>query len=109
MAFVQYVCSYLQKRMVLRLGWNPGRRDLYADAELLKHAAHLPVLQQALEVAQPRPVVPYYPPLSAIAQRRLNGVLAGRYDVADALQEAEREIDALLARYGWQGQRQRTP
>ena len=100
-AFVEYVCSYaVQKRMVLRLGWNPGRRDLYTDPEILHHAPHVPVLQQALQAAQPRPVVPYYPQLSAIVQRRLNGVLAGRAEAAAALQAAEREIDALLARYG---------
>jgi multiple sugar transport system substrate-binding protein len=86
--------------MVLQLGWNPGRRDLYTDPEALQHAPHLPVLQRALQAAQPRPVLPYYPQLSAIAQRRLNGALAGRYDAATALQEAEREIAALLARYG---------
>ena len=102
MAFVQYVCSYsVQKRMVLRLGWNPGRRDLYTDPEILQQAPHLPVLQQALRIATPRPLLPYYPQLSVIAQRRINGVLARRIDAASALHEAEREIAALLARYGW--------
>jgi multiple sugar transport system substrate-binding protein len=102
MAFVQYVCSYpVQKRMVLRLGWNPGRRDLYTDAEILQQAPHLQVLQQALRIATPRPVLPYYPQISVIAQRRINGVLARRSDAASALYEAEREIAALLARYGW--------
>jgi trehalose/maltose transport system substrate-binding protein len=102
MAFVRYVCSApVQKRMVRQLGWNPGRRDLYTDPELLRQAPHLPVLQQALQAAKPRPLVPYYPPLSAIVQQRLNGVLAGRYEAANALQAGEREIAALLARYGW--------
>jgi trehalose/maltose transport system substrate-binding protein len=102
MAFVRYVCSApVQKRMVRQLGWNPGRRDLYTDPELLRQAPHLPVLQQALQAAKPRPLVPYYSPLSAIVQQRLNGVLAGRYEAANALQAGEREIAALLARYGW--------
>lgn len=101
MAFVQYVCSApVQKRMLLRLGWNPGRRDLYADPEVLQHAPHLPVLQKALQTAKPRPVLPYYSQLSAIVQGRLNSVLAGRYAAAGALREAEREIAILLARYG---------
>ena len=102
MAFVQYVCSYpVQKRMVLRLGWNPGRRDLYTDAEILQQAPHLQVLQQALRIVTPRPLLPYYPQLSVIVQRRINGVLARRIDAASALHEAEQEIAALLARYGW--------
>jgi multiple sugar transport system substrate-binding protein len=100
-AFVQYICSYpVQKRMVLHQGWNPGRQDLYTDPELLQHVPHLPVLQQALQAALPRPVVPYYPQLSAIAQRRLNSALAGRATAAEALREAEQEIHALLSRYG---------
>jgi multiple sugar transport system substrate-binding protein len=100
MQFVQYVCSYaVQKRMVLQLGWNPGRRDLYNDPDVLQQVRHIQVLQHALQAAQPRPVLPYYPQLSAITQRRLNGALAGRYDAATALREAEEEIAALLARY----------
>jgi multiple sugar transport system substrate-binding protein len=100
LAFVQYVCSYpVQKRMVLRLGWNPGRRDLYTDPEILQQAPHLQVLQQALQIATPRPLLPYYPQLSVIAQRRINDVLARRTDAASALQAAEQEIADLLARY----------
>lgn len=101
-AFVQYVCSYpVQKRMVLRLGWNPGRRDLYTDPEILQRAPHLPVLQKALEIATPRPLLPYYPQLSVIAQRHINGVLAGRKNVSSALPEADQEIASLLGRYGF--------
>jgi multiple sugar transport system substrate-binding protein len=101
-AFVQYVCSYpVQKRMVLRLGWNPGRRDLYTDAEILQRAPHLPVLQKALEIATPRPLLPYYPQLSVIAQRHINGVLAGRENVSTALPAADQEIATLLERYGF--------
>jgi multiple sugar transport system substrate-binding protein len=97
---VRYVCSYaVQKRMALQLGWNPGRQDLYADAEIVQRAPHIQVLQQALHNAQPRPLLPYYPQLSAIAQRHFNAVLAGREDVTTALQAAERESNALLARY----------
>jgi multiple sugar transport system substrate-binding protein len=98
--FVTYVCSYpVQKRMVLRLGWNPGRRDLYTDPEVLQRAPHLQVLQKALQIATPRPLLPYYPQLSVIAQRWINRVLAGKADAATALREADREIAALLARY----------
>jgi multiple sugar transport system substrate-binding protein len=60
----------------------------------------LQVLQQALQIATPRPLLPYYPQVSAIAQRWINAVLAGRVDAAAALQAADREIAALLARYG---------
>jgi len=49
--------------------------------------------------ARARPAVPYYTQISDIAQRWINAVLAGRIEPRDALQQAEREIAALLARY----------
>lgn len=99
--FVAYVTSYEgQKNMVLRLGWNPGRRDLYRDKDVLEKLPFLEELGDIFLHAKPRPAVPYYPQISDIAQRWINGVLAGRVGPAHALRQAEREIEALLARYG---------
>jgi multiple sugar transport system substrate-binding protein len=49
--------------------------------------------------ARARPTLPYYTQVSDIAQRWINAVLAGRIEPRDALQHAEKEIAALLARY----------
>jgi multiple sugar transport system substrate-binding protein len=100
LAFVKYVTSYKgQKKMVLLLGWNPGRQDLYHDPEVLKKMPFLTELRDIFVHARARPVVPYYTQISHIAQRWINAALAGRYTPEDALQHAEKEIAALLARY----------
>ncbi len=100
LAFVKYVTSYKgQKKMVLLLGWNPGRQDLYHDREVLKKMPFLMELKDIFLHARARPVVPYYPQISDIAQRWINAALAGRYTPEEALQQAEKEIAALLSRY----------
>jgi multiple sugar transport system substrate-binding protein len=97
---VQFVTSYeTQKRLLLRLGWNPGRKDLYSDREVLDKAPHFRQLRDVFENARPRPILPYYTQISEIAQPRINGVLAGKYTPEQALAAAQQEIGALLERY----------
>ncbi len=99
--FVEYVCAYeTQKKLVLQLGWNPGRLDLYTDPDVLSRAPHLAALKEVFRHARPRPVVPFYTQLSTIAQRHINAVLADRNTAEQALKQAQEEIDALLERYG---------
>jgi multiple sugar transport system substrate-binding protein len=101
MEFVRFVTSREgQRRMVLTLGWNPGRRDLYEDPQVLREMPYLAELKEVFEKARPRPGVPYYPQISEITQRHLNAALAGRVTPEGALQQAEEEIAALMARYG---------
>jgi multiple sugar transport system substrate-binding protein len=99
--FVRFVTSREgQQRMVLALGWNPGRRDLYDDPDILREMPYLAELKEVFEKARPRPNVPYYPQISEIAQRHLNGALAGQITPEEALRQAETEIAALMTRYG---------
>jgi len=38
MQFIRFVTSYdTQKKMVLQMGWNPGRINLYDDPDILQH------------------------------------------------------------------------
>jgi multiple sugar transport system substrate-binding protein len=98
--FVKYVTSYeVQKKMVLSLGWNPGRRDLYEDDDVLEKLPLLGELSDIFLQARPRPAVPYYTQVSDIAQQWINAVLAGKIEPGEALQNAEKEIAALLDRY----------
>jgi multiple sugar transport system substrate-binding protein len=100
LAFVRYVTSYQsQKKMVLGLGWNPGRQDLYRDREVLAKMPFLKDLRDIFVHARARPVVPYYTQVSDIAQRWINAALAGKTTPDGALQQAQKEIRALLARY----------
>ncbi len=100
---VRFLC-YLtsrdtQKRLALALGWNPGRRDLYSDPELLARTPHIAVLREVFERARPRPLLPYYSQLSEILQRHLNAALAGTASPEEALSAARREMQAVVARY----------
>lgn len=97
---VKYVVSAQgQKKMLLRLGWNPGRQDLYHDPEVLAQMPHLRDLQTIFQKSRPRPAVPYYPQLSEILQRRIHGAIANRASPEEALRQAEEEIAALVGRY----------
>jgi multiple sugar transport system substrate-binding protein len=98
--FVRFVTSFAsQKEMVLSLGWNPGRQDLYREEEVLRQAPHFRELMVAFQRARPRPLVPYYSQISAVAQKHINGVLANKVSAQQALAEADKEIEALLSRY----------
>jgi len=97
---VEFITSYeTQKRLLLRLGWNPGRKDLYSDPEVLETAPHLRQLRAVFQNARPRPILPYYNQISKIVQPRINGVMAGKYTPEEALAAAEQEVAALLERY----------
>ncbi len=99
--FVAYVTSKdTLKKMVLELGWNPGRTDLYDDEDILERAPHFPQLREIFEHAKPRPLVPYYNQLSSIAQQRLSACLANRVSPEEALAIAQEEIETLVRTYG---------
>jgi len=98
--FIRFVTSYdTQKKIMQRMGWNPGREDLYAAPEILKQAPHYRQLKAVFQHAVPRPLLPYYTQVSAIVQRNLNSVLADRMSAANALEAAQAEVDALQKRY----------
>jgi multiple sugar transport system substrate-binding protein len=97
---IRFITSYdTQKKIMLRMGWNPGREDLYDDPDVLRHAPHYRELKDVFQYAQPRPLLPYYTQIAAIAQRHINSVLADRQSAAQALSAAQQEIDALQQRY----------
>jgi multiple sugar transport system substrate-binding protein len=100
MALIRFLTSYeVQKKLALRLGWNPGRTDVYEDPELLARMPHLRELRRVFDTARPRPILPYYTQLSEILQRRLSAALAGRAAPAEALAAAEREMRRVVSRY----------
>jgi len=97
--FARYLTSAaVQKKLVLELGLPSGRRDLYADADVLAKFPHFKTLAAVLPTARPRPIVPSYTLISEIMQRRLSGALARDDTPAAALAKAQLEIDQLLAR-----------
>ena len=100
---VQFITSYeTQKKLLLNLGWNPGRKDLYSDPEVLDKAPHLGELRNIFQNASPRPILPYYTQISEIVQPHINGAVAGKYAPRQALAAAQKELAALLERYDTQ-------
>ncbi len=98
--FLSYLTSYeTQKDMVLKLGWNPGREDLYSDKVILQAAPHLQELRPVFVNAIPRPLVPYYSEISQVLQKQLNASIAGQIKPEDALENADREITGIIATY----------
>jgi multiple sugar transport system substrate-binding protein len=97
---VQFVTSYqTQKKLAAKLGWNPGRADLYNDAELVEQIPHLPKLRKIFLNLHARPNVPYYTLISEILQRRINAVLSGKMTAAEAMAEAQAECSEVVQRY----------
>lgn len=97
---LKYITSYeTEKSLVLNLGWNPGRKDLYADTEVIEKFPHLVVLREVFENAVARPNLPYYTQFSSIIQRYVNSCLAGNISAQEALDKAEEEIIQLKKQY----------
>ena len=48
--FIKYVTSYeVQKEMVLTIGWNPGRKDVYDNEELNEKLPHLKTFRRLFQ------------------------------------------------------------
>ena len=101
--FVKFVTSYeVQKQLAVNLGWNPGRRDVYADPDVLKTLPYLDRLQEVFDHAVARPNVPYYAQVSDMMQRYLNDCLAGKESPREALASVQKEIERITRVYGQQ-------
>lgn len=98
--FLKYITSYdVQKKLFLKLGWNPGRPDVYADEDVNQAAPHLKELQKVFQNAVPRPTVPYYNSVSIILQKYINSVLSGKMKADEALKTADGEIIKVIREY----------
>ncbi len=97
---ISFITSYeVQKDMVLNLGWNPGRQDLYSDETIMKAVPHLVELKPVFENAIPRPMVPYYSEISQVLQKQINSALAGQISSTDALKNADSMIETIISKY----------
>ncbi|MBU2530511.1 MAG: ABC transporter substrate-binding protein [Elusimicrobia bacterium] len=99
-AFAKYMVSKdVQKQIALRLGFNPSRKDLYSDKDILAEYPHFKSLAKVFENAKARPSIPYYTPVSDVLQRHINSIVADKVESSSALKEAEKEIIAIVERY----------
>jgi multiple sugar transport system substrate-binding protein len=97
---VQFILSYeTQKNLILNLGWNPGRKDVYDDREVGEKMPQMEIVKRALEYAVARPILPSYTQVSEALQRSVNAALSGRMEAAAALAQAEKEVKNILRTY----------
>jgi multiple sugar transport system substrate-binding protein len=100
LALLRFIVSYdVQKRLALDLGWNPGRRDIYEDSEIKRSIPHIQVLKDAFDKAVARPSLPYYTQVSAIMQKYINAIIAGRTSTETALTKAQEDIKIVAQQY----------
>ena len=98
--FIKFVVSYgTQKKLALKLGWNPARRDVYTDADVVKKMPHFVYLRDVFENLCPRPNLPYYTMISEVIQRYVSGVLSGKLTAGQALLEMESEVKKVIEKY----------
>jgi multiple sugar transport system substrate-binding protein len=98
--FIKFVLSYnTQKKLTLKLGWNPARRDVYTDAEVVEKMPHLIYLRGVFENLSPRPNLPYYTMISEVIQRYVSSVLSGKLTAGQALREMESEVKKIIEKY----------
>jgi len=98
--FIKYVVSYpIQKKFATELGWNPSRKDVYADRDVLEKMPHFKELKNIFKNTVPRPNVPYYTHISDVLQKQINSAIAGKISPEESLSNAETEIKKIIQRY----------
>lgn len=98
--FIKFVVSYpVQKKFATELGWNPSRKDVYTDRDVLEKMPHFRELKDIFKNTVPRPNVPYYTHISDVLQRHINSAIADKISTEESLSNAETEIKKIIQRY----------
>ncbi len=98
---IKYITSYkVQKKMIMKIGWNPARKDVYYDPDVKKEIPQVNILKETLETSVARPSLPYYSELSEIIQRYVNNCLANKMSPEEALNKIQAEAEKLKKLYG---------
>ncbi len=86
-----------QRSLAVAGGLKPTRLSVYTDPRAQQEDPSLTLFLPLLRSAQPRPVTPFYLMLSQILQGELSAAIAGIKPAAIALQDAERQMQRILA------------
>lgn len=93
---VQYLTSAgVMTQRALISGDPPARRDAYTSA-LLSKAPWFKSEEAVFNDATPRPVTPLYPRISAKIQTALSAVYSGQMSPRQALDQAQRQVEAIM-------------
>lgn len=95
--FIQFFTSNeTQKGLSLTIGYQPTRRRLYSDADLVQVQPFMASLYGVFEHARPRPVTPFYMMLSQVIQPEFSAVLSRIKGPEEALTSARKQIEFVL-------------
>ena len=85
-----------QMDLALAYGFSPPRRSLYHDRGLKAAAPFLVSLEPVFEKARPRPVSPFYVPMSQVLQSEFSAAVSGIKTPSAALAAAQQQLQALV-------------
>ena len=89
-----------QRDRFLRQGYTPTQAALFKDSELLEASPVLPQLEEALSIAEPRPITALYAQMSDLLQRQLSGLLTENRDPDEAMDQLQGATLTLLRSAG---------
>jgi multiple sugar transport system substrate-binding protein len=95
--FVQYMLSsYAQNEGAIGASWTTTLKSVYTDASVLKAEPLFSKLSPVLQTAQPRPVSPRYPDVSAAIQLYVHQALLKQMSPTAALSTLQSKLQSLV-------------
>ncbi|GGC63906.1 ABC transporter substrate-binding protein [Hoyosella rhizosphaerae] len=93
--FIEFIQSpEIQRSFMEIASFPPVLASVYDDDTLEAEFPYLPVLKEALENAQPRPVTPFYEAISKAIRDNAYAAIRGDKSVDDAIADMQAAIDA---------------
>src|SRR5262249_39415147 len=89
-----FMCRKVQEQLTAQLGWPAMRTDAFGAVQEWQQP-YFETVRQALEVAQPRPNLTYWPQVENILSNAFNDVVTRGAPVKDTLDRYQQEIDKL--------------
>lgn len=96
-AIKYFTSEAAQKQFVLASGYLPSRAALFQDPEIIEKYPEMPDMLERLEQRSTfRPLIKEYGAASEILQAALSDILSGQQSVEVAMQQAQKQTEALL-------------
>jgi multiple sugar transport system substrate-binding protein len=97
LAFIRWATSLaVQRRMFIESSFPPVWKSLYSDPGLKRRFPYLPVLEQAILAAQPRPAITDYDQASLIISSAVYQALTHQKSPQQALQEMAAQLTQII-------------
>jgi multiple sugar transport system substrate-binding protein len=94
--FIKYMGSpEVMKSNVLAASQAPTRTDLYTDEEIVEKDPYMPILQESIETAEPRPKAVKYGDVTLAIQDAAYGALQGQTAPDAALSSLQSRLESL--------------